>query len=54
MMGLDWLGLLAAGLALATFCMKRLVPLRVMAIASNIAFISYGYAPGLSRCWCCT
>jgi hypothetical protein len=29
---------------LASFCIKRLVPLRVMAIASNLAFILYGYA----------
>jgi hypothetical protein len=43
MTGLDGLGFLAAGLVLATFCMKRLVPLRMMAIASNIAFILYGY-----------
>lgn len=44
MTGLDGLGFLAAGLVLVTFCMKRLVPLRIMAIASNLAFILYGYA----------
>jgi CRP/FNR family transcriptional regulator, cyclic AMP receptor protein len=41
--GIDALGFFAAGLVLVTFCMKRLVPLRVMAIASNLAFILYGY-----------
>jgi hypothetical protein len=44
MTGIDALGFLAAGLVLATFCMKRLVPLRVMAISSNLGFILYGYA----------
>jgi CRP/FNR family cyclic AMP-dependent transcriptional regulator len=41
---IDALGFFAAGLVLVTFCMKRLVPLRAMAIASNLAFILYGYA----------
>jgi CRP/FNR family transcriptional regulator, cyclic AMP receptor protein len=44
MTGVDGLGFIAAGLVLATFCMKRLVRLRIMAIASNLAFILYGYA----------
>ena len=44
MTSLDGLGFLAAGLVQATFCMKRLVPLRILAIASNLAFILYGYA----------
>jgi hypothetical protein len=44
MTSVDGLGFLAAGLVLATFCMKRLVPLRGIAIASNLAFILYGYA----------
>ena len=43
----DGLGFVAAGLVLATFCMKRLVPLRGMAISSNLAFILYGYAAGV-------
>jgi CRP/FNR family transcriptional regulator, cyclic AMP receptor protein len=43
----DGLGFLAAGLVLATFCMKRLVPLRAVAIASNLAFILYGYSAGI-------
>jgi len=32
---------------LGTFCMKRLVPLRAMAITSNLAFVLYGYAAGI-------
>ena len=44
---IDALGFVAAGLVLATFCMKRLVPLRAMAITSNLAFILYGYAAGI-------
>ena len=44
---IDALGFVAAGLVLGTFCMKRLVPLRAMAIASNLAFILYGCAAGI-------
>ena len=47
MTALDGLGFLAAGLVLATFCMKRLVPLRVTAIGSNLAFIVYGHVAGI-------
>ena len=36
-------GYLAASLVFATFCTKRMLPLRALAIASNIAFIGYGY-----------
>jgi len=36
-------GYLAATLVFATFCTRRMVPLRALAIASNIAFIGYGY-----------
>jgi hypothetical protein len=47
MNGVDGLGFLAAGLVFATFCMKRLVPLRAVAISSNLVFILYGYSAGL-------
>ena len=43
----DCLGCLAALLVFITFCMKRLIPLRLMAIASNVAFIGYGYTKNL-------
>jgi CRP/FNR family transcriptional regulator, cyclic AMP receptor protein len=36
------LGYLASVLVLATFCMRDMVALRCMAIASNLAFIAYG------------
>ena len=36
-------GYLAASLVFATFCTKRMVTLRALAITSNIAFICYGY-----------
>lgn len=37
----EWLGYLASVLVLATFCMRDMVALRVLAIASNAAFIGY-------------
>jgi ABC-type glycerol-3-phosphate transport system permease component len=40
-------GYFAASLVFATFCTKRMVPLRTIAIVSNIAFIIYGYLGGL-------
>jgi hypothetical protein len=36
------IGYLASALVLTTFCMRRMVVLRAVAIASNLAFISYG------------
>ena len=43
MTAVDELGYLAASLVLATFCAKSMVLLRILAIASNIAFVAYGY-----------
>ena len=43
MTAVDGLGYLAAALVLATFCAKRMLPLRALAIASNIAFVAYGF-----------
>lgn len=37
------IGYLASLLVLATFCMRGMVALRSMAIASNLAFISYAW-----------
>ena len=42
MMGVDLIGYLASALVLATFCLRDMVALRCMAIASNLAFIIYG------------
>jgi CRP/FNR family transcriptional regulator, cyclic AMP receptor protein len=36
------IGYLASALVLATFCMRDMAALRCMAIASNLAFITYG------------
>ena len=36
------IGYLASLLVLATFCMRGMVALRLVAIASNVAFIAYG------------
>jgi hypothetical protein len=41
-------GFAAAGLVLATFCMRSMSALRCVAIASNLAFIGYGYLGGLA------
>jgi hypothetical protein len=43
----DLLGWVAAGLVFATFCAKRMAALRVLAIASNLAFMDYAYAAQL-------
>jgi hypothetical protein len=45
--GTDAIGYLAASLVLATFCMGSMRSLRYMAIASNLAFITYGYCEDL-------
>ena len=47
MTALDGLGFLVAGLVLATLCMKRLIPLRVTAMGSNLAFVLYGHLAGI-------
>ena len=36
------IGYLASLLVLATFCMRDMVSLRLVAIASNVAFMAYG------------
>jgi hypothetical protein len=40
----DVLGFLASGLVLTSFWMRDMLSLRLVAIASNIAFINYGHA----------
>jgi hypothetical protein len=42
------LGYLAAALVFISFCMKRMVPLRLVAVGSNLAFIGYGFFAGLT------
>jgi hypothetical protein len=46
---LDWIeiaGYLASALVFTSFYMRRMIPLRVVAIGSNIAFIVFGYGTG--------
>jgi hypothetical protein len=43
----DIIGYVAASLVFATFCMQRMVSLRSIAIASNLAFIAYGFTASL-------
>jgi len=38
----DLFGWIAGALVLATFCLRTMIPLRCVAIASNLAFIAYG------------
>ena len=47
----DVLGYLASALVVAAFCMRNIVPLRIAALGSNIAFLAYGIALGLAPVW---
>jgi hypothetical protein len=44
----ELVGYLASALVFATFYMKTMMPLRAVAIGSNVAFISYGYVGGMA------
>ena len=44
----ELIGYVASALVFATFYMKTMMPLRTVAIASNVAFISYGYLGGMA------
>jgi hypothetical protein len=45
---IDIAGYLAAGLVLATFCTRSMGKLRSIALASNVAFITYGCLANLT------
>ena len=45
------LGYVAATLVVTAFYMRDIVPLRVTALCSNLAFIAYGLALGLAPIW---
>jgi hypothetical protein len=47
----DLVGYLAALMVLVAFYQTRMVPLRIAAIGSNLAFIAYGLALGLMPVW---
>jgi CRP/FNR family transcriptional regulator, cyclic AMP receptor protein len=51
MSGWDAVGYLASGLVLASFCMRDIVPLRLVSLCSNVAFLAYGLALGLVPVW---
>jgi hypothetical protein len=40
-------GYLASALVFATFCVRTMIPLRLIAISSNVAFIVYGFYGGI-------
>ena len=48
---LEATGYLASALVATAFCMKDIVPLRIVAIASNLAFLTYGVGLGLAPVW---
>lgn len=47
----DFVGYVAATLVLSAFYMREMVPLRIAALCSNLAFIAYGLALGLALVW---
>jgi CRP/FNR family cyclic AMP-dependent transcriptional regulator len=47
----DLLGFAAGGLVFSAYSMKGMVPLRIVSICSNIAFIGYGLGCGLAPIW---
>lgn len=44
-------GYLASALVVLAFCMREIIPLRLAALGSNVAFLAYGIALGLSPVW---
>jgi hypothetical protein len=47
MNSVDGLGFLASAAVLATFCMRRMLMLRLVALTSNVLFAAYGYVDHL-------
>ncbi len=47
----DAVGFLASGLVTTAFCMKDILHLRIVAVASNVAFLKYGVALGVMPVW---
>ena len=47
MTGADLFGYVASFLVFGTFYMKQMLPLRLTAIASNVAFVAYAWQNGL-------
>lgn len=47
MIWVDVLGYAASAAVLATFCMSTMIPLRILALGSNVLFMAYGYVDHL-------
>ena len=47
----DLTGFLASALVLAAFFARDIVPLRTLALCSNLAFLAYGLRLGLAPVW---
>jgi hypothetical protein len=47
MRSIDFAGYVASALVVVTFFMKDMVPLRIAALCSNVAFLIYGFGLGL-------
>lgn len=43
----DFVGYCASALVLLAFCMRAMIPLRTVALCSNVAFLLYGFDHGL-------
>lgn len=47
----DVVGYVASGLVFTAFCMNEIIPLRLVSVCSNVAFLIYGLALGLIPVW---
>lgn len=47
----DAIGYVASSLVFASFCMRDMIPLRLVSVCSNVAFLAYGLALGLVPVW---
>jgi hypothetical protein len=47
----DAIGYFAAGMVFVAFGMKDMIPLRIVAMLSNLAFVAYGLGLGLAPVW---
>jgi hypothetical protein len=47
----DAVGFFASSLVITAFCMKDIVQLRIVAVASNVVFLVYGLGLGLMPVW---
>ena len=50
----DYVGYLASVLVLCTFCARTMIPLRLIALGSSVAFLTYHALYTFTPCCCCT